>query len=98
MLWVCPANAKIPDFIAQLFSDLDLSKRSKIPLADPLKGFRVYYAQRSVFLSQLFVRDARVEDNDDLLPILQRNYPKFLESQEEFFLADLVQNQGPDNK
>jgi len=85
ILWCCPATAKTPDFINASFTELDISQRNKITASDPLKGFKVHFAHRSKFLPQLLVRDARVEDNDDLLPILTDCDPEFVEAQDEYF-------------
>jgi len=69
--------------------------------ADPdslLKGYKLLYLKRSNFLPKLLVRPARVEDNDDLLPVLRRSNPAVVEGQDDFFLADLIQAQDERNR
>jgi hypothetical protein len=58
----------------------------------------VLVLHRSNFLPRLQVREARIEDNDDLIPILQHSNPDILVGQESFFLADLIQKQDDVNR
>ena len=82
--------------------------------ADPLKGCAVYVLHRSKICPALQVREARVEDSDDLLPIvLTCNRGPSLSSsgsstgagtgagdaaRDDFFLTDLIQAQDDSNK
>lgn len=99
VFWVCSENVMPPDFLANHFTKLNLSKRNVIdPSKDPLAKQFVYFIHRSKALPQLQVREARMEDNDDLLPILQSSNPNIANGQEEYFLANLIQSQDSRNK
>jgi hypothetical protein len=58
----------------------------------------VFVLRRESYLFNLSVREARVEDNDDLLPILKRTNPSILEGQEKYFLANLINSRDENNK
>jgi hypothetical protein len=98
IVWLCPMKAKILPSTEKLFKRLDISSRPVIKKRDPLRDMKVYYLDRAMYLPKLFVREARVEDNDDLIPIIARNNPAFLEGQDSFFLADLINSQDERNK
>lgn len=95
---MCLSSVSPPDFLEANFTKLNLSKRSRIPENDPFKKSSVYYLHRSKILPQLQVRAARVEDNDDLLPILQTSNPNIANGQEDYFLANLIQSQDERSK
>ena len=98
IVWICPSGARLSDVMEEIFKKpVDLSARTSIPKDDPLGKMKVYVLKRSEFLPKLQVREARVEDNDDLIPILQQNNPQLLEGQEDFFLADLISSQNERN-
>lgn len=97
-VWLCPSKARVSDSMSRLFKTLDLTKRPIIPEVDPLEGFSALMLFRSDYLPVLHVRQARVEDNDDLLPILESNSPQLLYGQEDFFLADLIASQDERNQ
>jgi hypothetical protein len=95
VLWVFPNKARVTDSMERLFKPLDLVGRHPITAdVDPLENHSVQVLHRTDFLPRLSVRQARVEDNDDLLPILEANNPTLTEGQEDFFLADLIASQG----
>lgn len=99
IIWLCPVNYITTDFVDNTFSVLDLEysdERKKIAVGVPT-GSKVLFLHRSNFLSKLFVREARVEDNDDLLPILRTSNPDVVAGQEDFFLAELIQQQDDRN-
>ena len=98
VFWLCSETVSPPDFIADHFNKMNLSKRTVEPDKDPLLKQSVYYIHRSKVLPQLQVREARVEDNDDLLPILQSSNPNIANGQEEYFLANLIQSQDDRSK
>ena len=58
----------------------------------------VLYCPRSAIFPKLLVRDARMEDNDDLIPVLRDSNPLALEGQGDYFLADLIQAQDENNR
>jgi hypothetical protein len=94
IFWICPASAKPPAFISGFISEIVGAS----PEIESLKKSRLFVISRAEFLPQLLVREARVEDNDDLLPILRNSNPDIVDGQEEFFLADLIQSQDDRNK
>ncbi len=103
MLWLCPSAVKLTDWTAKNFMEpvsdaLKESCESKSNIDEPLLGHRLLYAHRDSFLPKLRVRGARVEDNDELLPILQASSPGTFENQGSYFLADLIQQQDDNNR
>eukprot|EP01038_Epipyxis_sp_PR26KG_P007433 gene7433-10129_t len=93
IIWVCPMSLITNGFIEKTFSTATVDPKNVL-----LKGNKVLFVHRSNFLPKLLVREALVEDNDDLLPILQQFNPDALIDQEHYFLANLIQNQNDDNK
>lgn len=94
IVWFCPISAKIPDFISRLFIEKDLSSYKNYSKNDLIKGYKACYVERTKFLPRLFVREARVEDFDDLLPILKAsNSQGDAASRDDYFLADLIESQ-----
>lgn len=95
VLWIFPNKARVTDSMERLFKPLDLvGRRPSSADMDPLENHSVQVLYRTDFLPRLSVRRARVEDNDDLLPILEANNPTLTQGQEDFFLADLIASQG----
>jgi len=98
ILWLCPSAVKLTDWTAANFYEPDNEVlreacESKSHVDEPLLGYRLLYAPRDNFFPKLQVRDARIEDNDDLLPILKESAPGLFEHQGSYFLADLIQQQ-----
>ncbi|CAM9185987.1 unnamed protein product, partial [Ectocarpus fasciculatus] len=93
VFWLCPASAKAPPFMSIFFVEVHVPDPSEL-----FKKVKLFMIRREDFLPQLLVREARVEDNDDLLPILQASNPGILEGQDDFFLADMIQSQDERNK
>lgn len=96
IVWVCPYSYIVPDFVEKLFSSIILDPATTN--IGPLRGYRIMFAHRSNFLPKLTVRNARVEDNDDLIPIIQHSNPDILMGQDRYFLADLIQHQDLNNR
>lgn len=98
-LWLGHKSVRLSDYMKERFVELDCSSREGAGgNGDPLKNFRVFAMHRSKYLPKLQVREARVEDNDDLLPILKASNPHLLANQDDFFLADLIQTQDHRNR
>ena len=106
-VWMCPSSVKLTPWTLATFDKLDTSggeeskggeDESKTGHDDPLKGVTVLYCPRSAIFPKLLVRDARIEDNDDLLPVLRDSNPFALEGQDDYFLADLIQSQDENNR
>lgn len=96
LLWLCPYKSSLPTYVDRtfsLFEETQLLEENEI-----FKGKKLLFVHRSNFLSKLLVREAMVEDSDDLIPILKNNAPQILEGQEHYFLADLIQSQDERNR
>mmetsp|Transcript_25436 Transcript_25436/g.42865 ORF Transcript_25436/g.42865 Transcript_25436/m.42865 type:complete len:1363 (+) Transcript_25436:41-4129(+) len=98
VFFVCSSTVVPPDFLSSFFCKVNISKRENVSPKDPYKKSDVYVLERAKILPRLLVREARVEDNDDLLPILQASNPGIANGQEEYFLADLIQSQDESSK
>jgi len=53
---------------------------------------------RGLYLPDLLVRDARVEDHDDLVPVFNAQSEVLTERYGEFFIAELIETQDPSNR
>ncbi|XP_007946388.1 cilia- and flagella-associated protein 61 [Orycteropus afer afer] len=61
------------------------------------EDFAVYICHRHNHYPQLHVREARVEDHDDLVPIFMRHDTILKETYGEYFLAELIEAQDEEN-
>lgn len=99
IIWICPNKTRITDYIKNLFVEIDLTDHAWTGKGkNPLDKMKAFVLLRSKFLPKLQIREARVEDNDDLLPILQNSTPHVLIGQEDYFLPDLIQSQDERNR
>jgi hypothetical protein len=99
IIWICPTKTRITDYIKKLFVEIDLTDYAWTGKGkNPLDKMKAFVLLRSKFLPKLQIREARVEDNDDLLPILQNSTPHVLVGQEDYFLPDLIQSQDERNR
>ena len=90
-------------FVPQTKNDLAAdgeSKSSQSKEKQLLDDYKIYYVHRSTILPRLLVREARVEDNDDLLPIVQKSYPHIIGDKIEnnFLIAEMIESQDANNK
>ena len=93
ILLFCPLTAKLAPYILSMFTEIEGSK-----LPPGMDSTKIFVAHRSKFVPKLQVREAVIEDNDDLLPILQSCSPHIVAGQDEFFLAQLIQSQDERNR
>lgn len=63
-----------------------------------LLGRKLLYCPREKFAPTLLVREATVEDNDDLLPIFEQQSEALAQSFGEFFLAEIIAAQDEQNR
>lgn len=101
ILWICPSNFVLADHIQQMFSALpiDSAEDAVASIRKMFQNFKILFLHRSRFIPKLYVRPARVEDNDDLLPIIEHSNPKILQGQNNhYFLADLIQRADDSNR
>ncbi|NXR04832.1 CFA61 protein, partial [Sagittarius serpentarius] len=61
-------------------------------------NFTLLVCPRHCYLPQLYVRKARLEDYDDLMPIWTRQSETLKETYSEYFLADLIECQDRENQ
>uniref|UniRef100_A0A8C4P8K9 Cilia and flagella associated protein 61 n=1 Tax=Dromaius novaehollandiae TaxID=8790 RepID=A0A8C4P8K9_DRONO len=61
-------------------------------------NFTLLVCHRHQYYPQLYVRKARLEDHDDLMPILTRHSETLKEIYGEYFLADLLETQDEENQ
>lgn len=61
-------------------------------------NFRILVLRRESYLCKLLVREARIEDNDDVIAILRKNDPAVVDGHEKFFLANLIQTRDDSNR
>jgi hypothetical protein len=97
IFYLSPISSKAPPFITNCMKEVNLLPECG-DLCSSLQKSRVFVARRSDYLPRLQVRQARIEDNDDLLPILRSSNPALVNAKEEFFLADLITAQDDRNK
>lgn len=100
LIWICPANFVLSDHIQQLFSPLayESEEDTSGTIRKLFQGMKILFLHRSRYLPKLFVRSARVEDNDDLIPIIQNSNPEILQDQESYFLSELIQKADHKNR
>jgi hypothetical protein len=96
LVWICPFSYIVPEAFEKLFTSILIDNAAAN--TTKLRGYRILFSHRSNFLPKLSVRNARVEDNDDLIPIIQKSNPEILLGQDRYFLADLIQNQDSNNR
>ncbi|XP_012612815.2 cilia- and flagella-associated protein 61 [Microcebus murinus] len=69
-----------------------------VPCLRDSEDFSVYVCHRHNHYPQLYIRKARVEDNDDLMPVFMRYDTSILkETYGEYFLAELIEAQDEEN-
>ena len=103
IIWLCPSKVRLGFWMEDNFVHVPLPKSEDesgngTALGAIPFGVKLLYMHRNAFIPKLLVRTARVEDNDDLLPILRSSNPQVVSGQSDFFLADLIQSQDERNK
>lgn len=107
IFWICNANFFPNDFIQDIFqsfslSDLSPNTPNESDLLAELKDYQILFTSRASILPKLSLRNAVIEDHDDILPILQYHHPHLFASdnkvlKENYFLANLINNQDSNN-
>ncbi|NXQ84020.1 CFA61 protein, partial [Nyctibius grandis] len=62
------------------------------------RDFTLFVCPRHRYHPQLYIRKARLEDYDDLMPIWTRQSETLKETYNEYFLADLIEYQDEENQ
>ena len=94
IVWLCPVSLKLTDYLQRLFEEVE----SDSGKTNMFKNVRILLLRRESYSLALSVRGARVEDSDDLLPILLKSNPAIIDGQEKFFLANLIQTRDDNNR
>ncbi|RYH29030.1 DUF4821 domain-containing protein [archaeon] len=104
ILWVCPMNFIADNYVEQNFSTILFDSSSQVEYPEGINPRQVFgqnkviFIHRSAVLQKLKVRQARVEDNDDLIPIIEGSNAKMLDGQDIYFLAELIDSQDRNNQ
>lgn len=99
VIWLCPMSVKQTEYLQFLFEEIAVNADVDENVDQgALANHRILILRRESYLLKLSVREARVEDNDDLLPILLRSNRALIDGQEKFFLANLIQTRDESNK
>jgi len=99
---ICPPSAEKNLSKNELFSDftpdpLDLVMNSSVECSE-FQESNVYICERENIIPTLNVREACVEDNEDLLPIFDAQSEVLSEQYGDFFLAEMIEVQDEKNK
>ena len=97
LIWLCPRTVKLTDYQKKTFAEVECSA-THISDSSIFKNARVLVLRRDQYLPRLLVREAVVEDNDDLLPILRKCHPTIMQEKDSYFLANLIQSRDEGNK
>ncbi|XP_075059935.1 cilia- and flagella-associated protein 61 [Mixophyes fleayi] len=89
---ITPHNDALPPALASTFEPV-----RTIPGATPAADCSMYICYRHKHCPQLYIRKARVEDHDDLIPIFMRHNDTLKATYGEYFLAELIKAQDEDN-
>ncbi|XP_068931588.1 cilia- and flagella-associated protein 61 [Petaurus breviceps papuanus] len=89
---VVPSYMSLGSTLVTVFEPLGI-----IPCFSFDEEFSVYVCRRHHHCPQLYIRQARVEDHDDLMPIFMRHDTSLREIYGEYFLAELIEAQDEEN-
>uniref|UniRef100_A0A8C4JX22 Cilia and flagella associated protein 61 n=1 Tax=Dromaius novaehollandiae TaxID=8790 RepID=A0A8C4JX22_DRONO len=93
LLLFIPADENLDPALGSIFEEMTTMPGSTV---DP--NFTLLVCHRHQYYPQLYVRKARLEDHDDLMPILTRHSETLKEIYGEYFLADLLETQDEENQ
>uniref|UniRef100_A0A8B9MPH7 Cilia and flagella associated protein 61 n=1 Tax=Accipiter nisus TaxID=211598 RepID=A0A8B9MPH7_9AVES len=93
ILLFIPANENLEPGMGNVFEKMTTAPGS---VADT--NFTLFVCPRHWYHPQLYVRKARLEDYDDLVPIWTRHSKTLKETYSEYFLADLIECQDEENQ
>ncbi|XP_065052089.1 cilia- and flagella-associated protein 61-like isoform X1 [Rhopilema esculentum] len=92
VILIVPKDTKIGSGISKIFEPL-LQKNNTDELPH-----EAYVCQRYNHCPVLYIRGARVEDHDDLMPIFNRHNAELTAMYGDFFLSELIEAQDEQNK
>ena len=91
IIWLCPFGARVAEYTEKIFTQVNVNEGNK-----DLDNIRVLVLHRSRYLPKLLVREALIEDYDDLLPVVTKyNYLPVVDNAQ--FLSNLIKNQNKSN-
>ena len=91
ILFVLPSDVRLFPPLRDTFEPL----HCHLPDATDL---RVFACPRGLYLPNLLIREARVEDHDDLVPVFNSQSEVLTERYGEFFIAELIESQDSCNR
>ncbi|XP_075123727.1 cilia- and flagella-associated protein 61 [Leptodactylus fuscus] len=89
---VTPHSVTLTPALALVFEHV-----RNVPGSKLTEKFSVYMCHRHRHCPQLHIREARVEDHDDLIPIFMRHNDTLKATYGEYFLAELIKAQDENN-
>ncbi|XP_072490657.1 cilia- and flagella-associated protein 61 isoform X2 [Notamacropus eugenii] len=89
---VAPSYMSLGSTLVTVFEPVGI-----IPCFSYDEEFTVFVCHRHHHCPQLYIRRARVEDHDDLMPIFMRHDTSLREIYGEYFLAELIEAQDEEN-
>ncbi|KAM8945471.1 cilia- and flagella-associated protein 61 [Pelodytes ibericus] len=89
---IVPQNAFLVPAIASMFEPMKIVPDSQIA-----EEYSALICYRHKHCPQLFIRKARVEDNDDLVPIFTQHNDTLKAIYGEYFVAELIEAQDEEN-
>ncbi|XP_056669820.1 cilia- and flagella-associated protein 61 isoform X2 [Monodelphis domestica] len=89
---VIPAYMSLGSALVTVFEPI-----GTVPCLSFEDDYSIYICPRHHHCPQLFIRIARVEDHDDLMPIFMRHDTSLRETYGEYFLAELIDAQDEEN-
>ncbi|NWJ06557.1 CFA61 protein, partial [Crypturellus undulatus] len=93
VLLFMPADENLDPALGNIFEEVTAVPGSTM---DP--NFTLLVCHRHHYCPQLYVRKARMEDHDDLMPILARHSKTLKEIYGDYFLVDLLETQDEENQ
>ncbi|NXA42747.1 CFA61 protein, partial [Eudromia elegans] len=93
VLLFMPADENLDPALENIFEEMTAVPGSTM---DP--NFALFVCHRHQYCPQLYVRKARLEDHDDLMPILARHSKTLKEIYGDYFLVDLLETQDEENQ
>lgn len=87
-----PAGVSLDDSLSELFTPIPTKSESRPGNCE------LYLCLRHEHVPVLHIREARVEDHDDLTPIFNRQTDMLSQTYGEYFLAELIASQHDDMK
>jgi len=101
ILMQIPAGEKTTSSMASAFYEVKQQLDAAFvdnPLAKLYSEYRLLICEREAFMPTLAIRQACVEDHDDLVPVFESQSQALSQSFGEFFLADMIEAQDDENR